>query len=62
MIFKILGGLLIAFGAIDLIGSFTGLDVWTEWVGIELPELLWRFSAYIELIAGFALFNVGSDG
>ena len=31
MAFKIIGGLLIAFGLIDVIGSFTGLDVWYDW-------------------------------
>ena len=44
---KIVGGLLIAFGLVDMIGSYTGLDVWGQWLHIELPELIWTFTAYI---------------
>ncbi len=58
---KIIGGLLIAFGLVDMIGSFTGLDVWGEWVRVDLPEAIWRFTAYIELGIGFYLFNLGSN-
>jgi len=31
---RIIGGLLIAFGLVDMIGSFTGLDVWGEWIRV----------------------------
>ena len=62
MALKIIGGLLIAFGLLDLIGSFAGLDVWGEWIGVQLPEVIWRFSAYIELALGFVLFKMGGAG
>lgn len=58
---KVVGGLLIAFGLVDLIGSYTEFDVWTK-IGIELPEIVWRFSAYIEIGLGFFLFKIGSRG
>ena len=62
MVLKIVGGLLGAFGFVDLIGSFTGLDVWTEWIGVELPRVIWNFSAYIEIAVGALLFKLGSRG
>jgi hypothetical protein len=62
MVLKILGGLLVVFGLVDLIGSFTGLDVWTEWIGMELPGVIWSFSAYIEIALGAFLFKLGSRG
>ena len=55
---KIIGGLLIAFGLLDMIGSFTGLDVWGEWIGVNLPEAIWSFTAYIEIGIGYLLFNL----
>ncbi|MCJ8314450.1 MAG: hypothetical protein MJK11_15965 [Pseudomonadales bacterium] len=54
----IIGGVLVAFGLVDLLGSYGGFDLWTT-IGIELPELLWRYSSYIELIAGGLLFKAG---
>ena len=57
---KIIGILLILFGAADLIGSYAGFDLWGM-IGIKLPDLIWRFSSYIELGLGFLLFNLGSD-
>ncbi len=56
---KIIGGLLIAFGLVDVIGSFAGLDVWGEWIGVNLPEAIWSFTAYIEMGLGYFLFRLG---
>lgn len=53
-----LGGLLVAFGLTDLLGSFNGFDLWGE-LGIALPDIVWKYSAYIELILGYVLFNAG---
>lgn len=58
---KIFGGLLIAFGLVDMIGSFTGLDVWGEWIGLDLPEFIWSFTAYIEIGIGYFLIKLGSS-
>ncbi len=57
---RIIGGLLIAFGVVDMVGSYTNLDVWGEWIRVDLPEVIWRFSAYIEIGVGYLLFNLGS--
>ena len=57
---KIIGGLLIAFGLVDVIGSFAGLDVWGEWIGVNLPEAIWSFTAYIEMGLGYLLIRLGS--
>jgi hypothetical protein len=59
-IVKILGILLIVIGLIDFGGSYAGFDLWGGFLGIQLPELLWKFSAYIEMIIGYFLFNLGS--
>lgn len=53
---KIVGILIILFGIVDLIGSFTGFDLWGT-IGIELPELIWRYSAYIEIAIGYGVMN-----
>jgi uncharacterized membrane protein YphA (DoxX/SURF4 family) len=47
-------------GFVDFGGSYAGFDLWGDFFGIQLPELLWRFSAYIEMIIGYFLFNMGS--
>jgi hypothetical protein len=59
-ILKIIGILLFVIGLVDLIGSYTGFDLWTGFLGIELPELVWRYSAYGELGLGYLLFSFGS--
>jgi len=58
---KIAGIILIAFGLVDLIGSFTGFDLWGT-IGVSLPEIVWKYSAYIEIAAGYGLMTLGSKG
>ena len=58
---KILGILLILFGLVDLIGSFTGFDLWGT-IGIQLPDIIWQYSAYIEMIVGYGLMSLGGSG
>lgn len=58
-VLKIIGVLLVLFGATDLIGSFAGFDLWGT-LGVALPDLLWKYSAYLEIGAGALLFNLGS--
>ena len=53
-----LGGLIFVFGLVDLIGSFGEFDVWAK-IGIELPAVIWQWSAYIELGIGGALLQQG---
>ena len=59
---KLLGIALIVFGLIDLIGSWTGLDVWSDWLGVELNGFLYMISAWVELGVGYFLFNLGDGG
>jgi hypothetical protein len=59
---KVIGGLLAAFGLVDMIGSFIGLDVWGEWIRVDLPDAVWSSTAYIEIGIGCLLFNMGSKG
>ena len=54
----VVGGLLIVFGLVDLIGSFAQFDLWGT-LGIQLPDVIWSFSAYIELALGFFLCKLG---
>jgi len=54
---KILGILLIAIGLIDLIGSYVGFDFWGGFVGIMLPDVLWKYSSFIELGVGYFIIN-----
>ncbi len=56
---KIIGILLIVMGAVDLIGSYAGFDLWGR-LGVTLPDLLWKYSSYIEIGLGLLLFNIGN--
>lgn len=58
---KIAGIILIVIGLVDLIGSYAGFDLWGT-MGIQLPDVLWKFSSYIEIVAGYMLFKAGSGG
>ncbi len=58
---KIAGYLIIAFGLVDLIGSYAGFDLWGS-LGIILPEVIWQFSSYCEIALGYFLINLGSRG
>jgi len=57
---KIVGMLLIMFGLVDLIGSYFEFDLWGV-IGIHLPDLLWKFSSYIEIGVGYVLLQLGSS-
>lgn len=57
---KIAGILIIAIGLIDLIGSYAGFDLWGGFLGVQLPELLWKFSSYIEIAIGYGLIKFGT--
>lgn len=59
---KIAGILLIALGVADIGGSYAGVDLWGEWIGVQLPEAIWSFTGYIELGLGYVLFKLGSGG
>ena len=54
---KIAGIILIALGLLDLLGSYADFDLWGGLLGIQLPDLLWQYSAYLELLAGYLLFK-----
>ncbi len=57
---KIIGAIIFLFGVVDIGGSYMDFDLWGK-IGIQLPEMLWKYSSYIELALGAFLFNVGSD-
>ena len=57
----LLGLVLIAFGITDFAMSWMGTDVWAEWLGIQLPDWLYPFSAIIEVAIGSQLLNMGDD-
>lgn len=57
---KIIGILFVIFGLVDLVGSYAEFDLWGGFLGIQLPEIIWKFSAYIEIAIGAALFKFGS--
>jgi len=54
-----IGALLVIFGIVDLVGAFfLEFDVWYE-LGVELPDTLWSFSAWIEIGLGCFLYKMG---
>ncbi len=58
---KIVGIIIIAFGIADLIGSYTDFDLWGGFIGVDLPEILWKYSSYIEIALGYFVMNMGSN-
>ena len=57
---KIIGIILIVIGLIDFGGSYMDFDLWSDFFHVELPDVVWRYTSYIELIIGFLLFQTGS--
>lgn len=57
---KIIGIAFVIFGLADLVGSFFEIDLWGGLIGIQLPDLLWQYSAYIEMAIGFLAFKGSS--
>jgi len=57
---KIIGILLIVFGLVDFIGPHLDFHLWSK-VGIQLPELIWKYSPYIAIASGYGLFKLGSS-
>lgn len=58
---KIIGIIIILIGVVDLGGSYFDFDLWGGFLGIELPELLWRYSSYIEIAIGLFIMSIGSS-
>ncbi len=56
---KIIGAIIFLFGVVDIGGSYMDFDLWGK-IGIQLPEMLWKYSSYIELALGAFLFSMGS--
>lgn len=59
---KIIGLILIAFGLVDLIGSYASFDLWGGFLGVELPDIVWQYSSFVEIGLGYFLFNIGKRG
>ena len=59
-VFKIIGILLIIFGAVDFAGPHLGFDLWAS-IGIQLPEIIWKYSPYIAIVAGLGVMKIVSD-
>ena len=57
---KIAGIILIIIGVIDVGGSWVGFDFWGGFIGIDLPEIIWWLSGYLELGAGYYLMKSDS--
>ncbi len=55
----IIGALLVLLGVGDFIGAnFMRFDIWRE-LDIDLPDAIWKWSAYIEMGLGGFLFSLG---
>jgi len=58
---KIIGIVLILIGIVDFGGTYAEFDLWGGFIGVQLPEFLWQYSAYIEIGLGYLLMNLGSS-
>ena len=57
---KIVGVILILWGIADFGLSWVGTDLYWE-IGIKLPDWLYRWTAWIALGIGFAIFSIGKE-
>ena len=57
---KIIGAVIFIFGLVDFGGSYMDFDLWGK-TGIQLPDIIWKYSSYIEMALGAFLFSMGSD-
>jgi len=58
---KFIGILLITIGVVDFAGSYMEFDLWGGFLGVQLPDLLWQFSPYIEMGLGYFIMNLGDS-
>jgi len=58
---KFIGILLITIGVVDFAGSYMEFDLWGGFLGVQLPDLLWKFSPYIEMGLGYFIMNLGDS-
>ena len=56
----IIGWFFVLLGVVDLVGSYSGYDVWGDWIGVVLPEFIWRWTAWLELGLGWFLIKAGA--
>ena len=61
-ILKIIGIVIALFGIADLVGSYADFDLWTDYIGVQLPDTLWNYSHYIEIAIGVVLYSIGAKG
>lgn len=61
LVFHIFGVFLITFGIAEALLSQIDIDVWRDWIRINLPEPLWSFSSILEVLAGLALLRMRSE-
>ena len=58
---KIIGIILLAIGLIDLVGTYADFDLWGEFLGVNLPDVLWQYSAFIEIGLGYFIFKLDTN-
>ena len=59
--FKIIGVLLILWGIVDTIMSYSGKgDLWYQLFGIILPDPLYQFAGIAAIVVGGLVFRIGS--
>ena len=56
---KIAGIIILIFGIVDFAGSYAEFDLWGV-IGVQLPDLVWTYSAYIEMALGYFVLSLGS--
>ena len=55
---KILGIVIIAFGLVDLVGSYIDFDLWGGFLGVQLPDIVWKYSSFIEIGLGYFIMTL----
>ena len=53
------GALLFLWGMLDFIMSQSGVDVYYDWLGIWLPDLIYDYSHWMALALGLTLVGAG---
>ncbi len=58
----IFGIILVLLGITDVGMTYLGTDIWSQWFGIQVPEDIWPYTAYIAMGAGYVLISFGRKG
>ena len=61
MIVKLIGILFIMWGILDISAGYFEVDVWKDWLGIELTGVVYQFIGLASIVLGVFIFRIGGS-